>query len=204
MYEFPKCCFFHSGSKCLLCTWDVIWASFYKHLPQIKVYIKTPSSLDNVVILINVTNLISHFLFVVCKKVHFNPFCYCILILNTFFKCLSFQVYKELVELWPIDPLLALNQLYEETVEISLRLYFPFQASNEEKQQRWSRGRVWKTGECAEAAELLSGLVAAVIILMLVVKPLWAGGGWWWRGGGGLSGWSSALHSPQMQSYRAA
>ena len=36
---------------------------------------------------------------------------------------------------------------------------------------------MWKTEECAEAAELLSGLVAAVIILMLVVKPLWAGGG---------------------------
>lgn len=31
-----------------------------------------------------------------------------------------------------------------------------------------------ETEECAEAAELLSGLVAAVIILMLVVKPLWA------------------------------
>lgn len=61
------------------------------------------------------------------------------------------------------------------TVEISLRIYFPFQASNEEKQQRWSGERVWKTEECAEAAELLSGLVAAVIILMLVVKPLWPG-----------------------------
>lgn len=34
---------------------------------------------------------------------------------------------------------------------------------------------MWKTEKCAEAAELLSGLVAAVIILMLVVKPLWAG-----------------------------
>lgn len=45
-----------------------------------------------------------------------------------------------------------------------------------EKQQRWSGERVWKTEECAEAAELLSGLVAAVIILMLVVKPLWVEG----------------------------
>lgn len=34
---------------------------------------------------------------------------------------------------------------------------------------------MWKTEDCAEAAELLSGLVAAVIILMLVVKLLWAG-----------------------------
>lgn len=33
---------------------------------------------------------------------------------------------------------------------------------------------MWKTEECAEAAELLSGLVVAVIILMLVVKLLWA------------------------------
>lgn len=32
-----------------------------------------------------------------------------------------------------------------------------------------------KTEDCAEAAELLSGLVAAVIILMLVVKLLWVG-----------------------------
>lgn len=38
-------------------------------------------------------------------------------------------------------------------------------------------GKVWKTEECAEAAELLSGLVAAVIILTLVVKPLWTVGG---------------------------
>lgn len=35
-------------------------------------------------------------------------------------------------------------------------------------------GRLWKTEDCAEAAELLSGLVAALIILMLVVKLLWA------------------------------
>lgn len=34
---------------------------------------------------------------------------------------------------------------------------------------------MWKTEDCAEAAELLSGLVAAVIILMLVVKLLWKG-----------------------------
>lgn len=69
----------------------------------------------------------------------------------------------------------VLTPLYK-TVEITLRIDFPFQASNEEKQQRWSRERVWKTEECAEAAELLSGLVAAVIILMLVVKPLWVEG----------------------------
>lgn len=35
---------------------------------------------------------------------------------------------------------------------------------------------MWKTEECAEAAELPSGLVAAVIILMLVGKPLWVEG----------------------------
>lgn len=41
------------------------------------------------------------------------------------------------------------------------------------KKKRWSEERVYKTEDCAEAAELLSGLVAAVIILMLVVKRLW-------------------------------
>lgn len=41
---------------------------------------------------------------------------------------------------------------------------------------------MWKTEDCAEAADLVSGLVAAVIILMLVVKLLWVDGG---RGGGG-------------------
>lgn len=52
-------------------------------------------------------------------------------------------------------------------------------------QQRWPEERVWKTEDCAEAADLASGLVAAVIILMLVVKLLWVDGG---RGGGGGGG----------------
>lgn len=42
---------------------------------------------------------------------------------------------------------------------------------------------MWKTEECAEAAELLSGLVVAVIILMLVVKLLREGGRGRDRGG---------------------
>ncbi len=50
-----------------------------------------------------------------------------------------------------------------------------FKPLMKKKQQRRSEERVCKTEACAEAAELLSGLVAAVIILMLVVKPLWAG-----------------------------
>lgn len=44
---------------------------------------------------------------------------------------------------------------------------------------------MWRTEDCAEAAELQSGLVAAVIILMLVVKQLWPG---WVGGGGSLCG----------------
>lgn len=54
-------------------------------------------------------------------------------------------------------------------------LFKPLMKSSERK-KRWSEGGLWRTEDCAEAAELQSGLVAAVIILMLVVKQLWQGG----------------------------
>lgn len=47
------------------------------------------------------------------------------------------------------------------------------------------RGESVEGSRAAEAAELLSGLVAAVIILMLVVKPLGPGRGEEVRKGGG-------------------
>lgn len=53
---------------------------------------------------------------------------------------------------------------------------------------------MWKLEDCAETAQLLSGLVAAVIILMLVVKLLWAGGERLWL----------ILCSPEIQSLWAA
>lgn len=104
----------------------------------------------------------------------------CYIYISSLFCCImeyyvhtSWTSIQECEEFRPFDPWWR-----PETGEINSRIYFPFQASNEEprEKKRWSEGGLWRTEDCAEAAELQSGLVAAVIILMLVVKQLWQGG----------------------------